>query len=215
MPGRKKKCPSCSNFIFVRTRPSDGQKVLVTEAQAQEIEEQWAIVSGTYDEYVANREAFESERAALAMKFGCQPSDDDVTWSLLNKDLLLHAGNEDWGLYINTKLRMADLLRKGNKLEQALSTYLEICYLDLNGPRNCGGIKGSDILAQHQPFSKEEGFLAPAVVDYARSLMNKLQLDLSQTRELYAQVADRQHKNLRLPLQPEVTWESIGAQLQK
>jgi DNA-directed RNA polymerase subunit RPC12/RpoP len=39
-PVRKKKCPSCGNFIFVRTRPSDRQKVLVTEQQAAQIERQ-------------------------------------------------------------------------------------------------------------------------------------------------------------------------------
>jgi len=45
-PGRKKKCPDCANFIYVRTRPIDGERVLVTEAQAAEIERQWEIMSG-------------------------------------------------------------------------------------------------------------------------------------------------------------------------
>src|ERR1700733_3999817 len=45
-PGRKKKCPHCGRFIYVRTRPSDEKKVLVTEAQAERIEEQWFIVHG-------------------------------------------------------------------------------------------------------------------------------------------------------------------------
>jgi len=45
-PGRKKKCPHCGNFIYVRTRPIDRERVLVTEGQLAEIERQWAIMSG-------------------------------------------------------------------------------------------------------------------------------------------------------------------------
>ena len=39
-PGRKKKCPHCGEFIYVRTQPCDEQRVLVTQEQAEKIEEQ-------------------------------------------------------------------------------------------------------------------------------------------------------------------------------
>ena len=42
IPGRKKKCEFCGEFIYVRTRPSDRKKVLVTEKQVGDIERQWA-----------------------------------------------------------------------------------------------------------------------------------------------------------------------------
>jgi len=45
-PIRKKKCPDCGNFIYVSTRPIDGERVLVTEAQSAEIDRQWKIVNG-------------------------------------------------------------------------------------------------------------------------------------------------------------------------
>ena len=35
---RKKKCPHCSKFFFVRTRSLDSKSVLVTEDQKKEIE---------------------------------------------------------------------------------------------------------------------------------------------------------------------------------
>lgn len=38
---RKKACPNCKNPIFVRTRPFDRKKVLVTEEQVKEIQEQY------------------------------------------------------------------------------------------------------------------------------------------------------------------------------
>lgn len=42
MPARKKACPNCKEFIFVRTRPYDRKKVLVTDKQVEEIQEQYS-----------------------------------------------------------------------------------------------------------------------------------------------------------------------------
>ena len=42
IPTRKSKCPHCGEYMYSRTRPSDRKKVLVTEKQKEEIEEQWA-----------------------------------------------------------------------------------------------------------------------------------------------------------------------------
>ena len=44
-PAKKKKCSHCGKYIYVRTRPQDQMKVLVTEKQAELIEEQWSIVN--------------------------------------------------------------------------------------------------------------------------------------------------------------------------
>jgi len=46
MPGRKTKCPFCANFMYVRTRPADKKRVIVTEQDAAKIDEQWKIESG-------------------------------------------------------------------------------------------------------------------------------------------------------------------------
>jgi len=64
-PGRKKKCPHCGNFIHVRTRPLDNQKVLVTEKQMEAINEQWGIVhpqSTIGEKVAAERTKFLSSR---------------------------------------------------------------------------------------------------------------------------------------------------------
>ncbi len=109
-PGRKKKCPHCGDFIFVRTRPSDEQRVLVTEAEVEEIEEQWSIVNGTHDEYLAQKSRFARERVKLAQRFGREPTENDVRWSLLNQELIQHAKQENWGLFRNAKFEMAEIL---------------------------------------------------------------------------------------------------------
>jgi uncharacterized Zn finger protein (UPF0148 family) len=64
-PKRKKKCPHCGNYIYVRTRPADRKKVLVTEEQAQEIEQQWEVYH--YERYADPEERKEFERTKKAL----------------------------------------------------------------------------------------------------------------------------------------------------
>jgi predicted RNA-binding Zn-ribbon protein involved in translation (DUF1610 family) len=40
-PTNKKKCPNCGSIIYVRIRPHDREKVLVSETQAKQIKRQW------------------------------------------------------------------------------------------------------------------------------------------------------------------------------
>jgi len=40
-PNNKKKCPNCASMIYVRIRPHDREKVLVSENQAIQIKHQW------------------------------------------------------------------------------------------------------------------------------------------------------------------------------
>jgi DNA-directed RNA polymerase subunit M/transcription elongation factor TFIIS len=65
MPGRKKKCPHCGEFMYVRTRPGDGLRVLVTKSQAEQIEEQWSIRNGTHEAYLAEKARAASQEAEI------------------------------------------------------------------------------------------------------------------------------------------------------
>jgi len=49
IPGAKTKCPHCGEFMFIRTRPKDNARVVVTKAGADKIDEEWSIVAGTHD----------------------------------------------------------------------------------------------------------------------------------------------------------------------
>jgi len=82
-PGRKKKCPHCANFMYVRTRPLDNQKVLVTEEQKEVIEEQWSIANGTHEIFLAERCAREEKKGRLASRFGREPSEEEIRRALL------------------------------------------------------------------------------------------------------------------------------------
>jgi len=212
-PGRKKKCPSCDNFIYARTRPKDGKKVLVTKDQTEVIEEQWSIVKGTHAEFLENTRIIENERRFLAKKFGREPSENDIRWSLLNKELMTHSSNANWGLYRNAKFQMAEILRKESKTSPALATYLEVLYLDVNGPNNTGGIRDRELLKEFPPFNKKDAFLAPGVFSRAVKLIQDLKLDDKVTKAIFDEIAERNFTNLRLPVTPEQGWRKIKKEL--
>ncbi len=214
-PGRKKKCPHCGEFIFVRTRPSDEKRVLVTEAQAEEIKEQWSIVNGTHGEYLAQKKRFSDEKAKLAKRFGREPSKNDIKWSLLNKDLIDHANNGNWGLYRNAKCEMAEILRKESRKLPALELYLEVLYIDVNGPRNTGGIRDTDLLKEFPTFNKKDAFLAPGVLSRAAAIIQKLELDEKGAKSIFYEIAERNFTNLQLLVTPDEGWRKIKKELFK
>jgi hypothetical protein len=76
MPRRKTKCPFCANYMYVRTRPSDKKRVVVTEQDAVKIEKQWMVESGIY-EGPPMIEAIKHEKtkgAEIAVKYELTPS---------------------------------------------------------------------------------------------------------------------------------------------
>jgi len=212
-PGRKKKCPSCNNFIYVRTRPKDGKKVLVTKDQTELLKEQWSIVNGTHAEFLENKRIIENERRFLAKKFGREPSENDIRWSLLNKELMTHANNANWGLYRNAKFQMAEILRAESKTSPALAIYLEVLYLDVNGPNNISGIRDRALLKEFPPFNEKDAFLAPGVLSKVVDLIQELNLDDKGTKAIFNEIAERNFSNLRLPVTPEQGWRKIKKEL--
>jgi|Deesub1362A_J573_1020465.scaffolds.fasta_scaffold17422_2 DNA-directed RNA polymerase subunit RPC12/RpoP len=79
-PKRKKKCPHCGNFIYVRTSPSTRKKVLVTEEEAEKID-----ALRNLSQYGVTLKKFNSHKAKLSEKFGKEASTRDVIWSIYNE----------------------------------------------------------------------------------------------------------------------------------
>jgi hypothetical protein len=184
-------------------------KVLVTDQQAEFIEEQWSIVNGTHEEYLARKQKIEAERTRIAQQFGQAPSENNVKWGLLGKEIIEHALNGNWGHYRNTRFQMAEVLRKESKLKQALSMYCWVCYLDLNGPRNTSGLKDPKLLREFPPFSPKEAFLAPGIISRMTRIIEKLNLDQENVFTVFREAARHDHKGLKLPVQPENAWQSL------
>lgn len=218
-PQRKSKCINCGKYIFVRTRPTDRKRVLVTEEQAKEIEAQWSEIQDIPQKPIVEKNLFDDEKARLAKKFGRVPPDNDIFWSLLNKDLAKHSYSKHWGLYRNTLFGMCELLRSESKWKDALSRYLEVCYLDLNGATNYGDFSDLDeiykrILAEQcggelKSFDPDNGTLYPGVLGHIDQLIKRLQLNLDMVRVQFMKVATKLESSLRLPVCPDVAWKSI------
>ena len=215
-PAQKKKCPNCGNYIFVRTRPIDREKVLVTEEQVALVEEQWNIY---YEQ--KEREKLESDpeyrqmQSKLTKKWGFEPPINDIRWALANEYLLKHAKDGNWGLYRNTRLEMAGILRKEKKPKEALRTYLEVCYLDINGPMNRGGINDPQLLKEYPPFDPKQAFLAPGVTGEIQDLVEELGLQTEEVKSLFSETAKISHNALKLSIDPTKAWNKIHAEVIK
>ena len=164
--------------------------------------------SQTVDHTIATLSVISTQRCN-SCEHGRQPSDDDVKWSRLNKELMLHAGKGDWGLYRNARFSMAEILRRDNRPEAALYTYLEVCYLDLNGPRNMGGVTDRSIIKEFPPFDQSMAFLAGGVTGRISSIMKQLGITLPDVKPKFLEQNTQLRKALKLPLDVEKAWQSI------
>ena len=147
-------------------------------------------------------------------RFGQEPSADDVKWSLLNKDLMKHARRQDWGLYRNAKLEMAEILRKKSKLKASLGMYLEVCYLDLNGPNNVGGVLDKQLLKDFPPWDpKSNALLASGVIGYISQLMEQTKTDKAAAQGLFDSRITKVKAALKTPVSTENAWREIESAL--
>ncbi len=137
----------------------------------------------------------------------------DVVWALCNRNAIKHAQENNWGLCRNTKMEMAEILNIENKLKPALRTYLELCYIDVNGPNNCGSITDVDLLKMYPPFDPNDGFLAPGIIDRIKKLITKLSFSEFEVKELFMEISIMVFKAMKLPLNPENAWKIIEVKL--
>jgi len=137
----------------------------------------------------------------------------DKRWEELNKELIEHAKNWNWGLYRNTRLEMYRFLKKEGHDKQALQTLLEVCYLDINGHRNCGGIFDSELLAEFPPWKETNNWQAPTLFKWINKLSKKLEYTLDDIHSLFIKVAKIRHDAMKLPVSPDKAWEKLSKEL--
>lgn len=134
VPGSKTKCPHCGFYMFVRTDPHTRRRLVVTEAQAEAIDDEIAKLNGTYEIRLAEKKRKEKVKADLTKSFkGKEPSEQDIEWRILNQDSIKYARSKDWISYMLIRGHMADILAKNGKDKDALRTYIEVAFLAING----------------------------------------------------------------------------------
>jgi hypothetical protein len=144
-------------------------------------------------------------RPILAQQYGCDPSDSDVIWAYLKQKLIDYGRDRQWGLYRNTRLSMAAHLERENQSQAALSGYLEVCYLDANGPVNRGTIvdeDGSRRVGQGPDFSQEGFSYASGVPLAVVALVLTLRLADMQLADVFLEVRAACAATSRLPWRP-------------
>lgn len=209
IPGAKTKCPNCACFMFVRTRPEDFSRVVVTGAEAARIETDYQILTGAREpdfRYITTESEVRAERERLEKSFAAKgdtgPSDDDVKWGLLNQKAVKHAHDSDFGLSRNIWLTMAEFLARRWRLQEALELYLYVCVLDLNGAQNMGGFKNDPELQWKFPmFAPNRSNLAPVVLDQITRIARILRFG----KEALRAVIGKRHES-KLPIPADQCW---------
>jgi len=74
--GRENEMSSLWRIHVYSHSAKDNARVVVTKAGADKIDEEWSIVAGTHDIFVAEKEEFAKEKEILRKRFGGkEPSD--------------------------------------------------------------------------------------------------------------------------------------------
>lgn len=135
---------------------------------------------------------------------------DDPDWQRLNQKRSDYAAARKWARYRNVTLRMAQLRGRQGRLEDALVTYLELCYIDLNGAQNPGAAWGMPL----RDFDPERAFgLGPLIVKRVQGIARELGYDKARMEVEFLATASVLHSGLSLPVTPEDAWQALRAEL--
>lgn len=214
MPGAKKKCPYCSNYIYVRTRPSDRKRILIREDQIEEIQNIWDEKQITEQVEQAKDNDYRRVENELRNKWHTQPSTTDVFWFSGMQKAMKQAEKRDWSGYRSEKLHTAEILAALKDYKRAFFLNLEICYIDLNGPTN-RGTYGFKLSAEYPIWDPKFARLAPAIVSRLKQLSKELSYSVSGVESEFMRIATSYHENTRLPVPPRSAWQSLRIALEK
>lgn len=138
---------------------------------------------------------------------------DNTELSGLNKELTEHSQKGNWALYSSTVFKLGTQLRSMGRWEEALARYLEVCYLNLNGPKNYGVIDDPDLLKEYPPFDPEDGYLLPGVLAEVDNAIAARGLTAKETKTLFHKTAVELQARLKLPLRYEDAWVKLEAEI--
>lgn len=192
----------------MRTRPGDSWPSLLTARQVAAVEENRA----TQPRLAARQEAHEEVRASRFNWFWTY-STAEGQWRTLKRGATLYARDGNWLLFRNARYGMAELRRKQARLREALDLYLEVWYLDLNGPHDCWGVFGARRVYETAPFSPDQGLTTPAVARWVNRVCVRLDIDKMQIERLFVDIALRAWRQLNLPLTPHDAWRIVAEEI--
>jgi DNA-directed RNA polymerase subunit RPC12/RpoP len=217
-PARSGPCPYCGQEILVRSRPLDRERVLVTEAQAVVLEDQWELHrergGGSPLRPLLNEDELEEERRSMCLRFGREPAQFDVAASLISHRAFEHMRRLELGAYRDFGLAKASLLDQQGKAQEALAGYLGVCFLDMNGARNPPqqGANGQHVRSMDAAtgFAPEMAFLAPPVIARCIQIIATLDVDEGAAKDAFTAFVERHYQTLRAPRRPHEVWPQLA-----
>ena len=136
--------------------------------------------------------------------------EDDLEFQRLDQKRSDYGAARRWSRYRNTTLKMAQLRGKQGRLEDALVTYLELCYIDVNGAQNPGAAWGMPL----QDLDPDRAFgLGPLIVRRVHAMARALGYDEARMEVEFLATASVLHRSLNLPITPEQAWQALRAEL--
>ena len=94
IPLKKTKCKKCGDYIYIKRRPGETEKKIVSENESKKIDEEWNIyyLNIAKEGFISKMEIDENEFLKrydiLKSKFGINPSLNDIEWMILNEKIL-------------------------------------------------------------------------------------------------------------------------------
>jgi hypothetical protein len=166
MPGRKKACPACGKFIYVRKRPLDAKRGLFREDQLRVIGEQqeYQYTKNTdkamglkcrdsLNGFLYERMYYYRQRELLTKELGREPTDEEVDWRIQDLQEAEAAREHHWGAYRCARMSKGSIRSAQDRPAEALDLYLELFYLDLCDVTNSVSAD-PQWLREHPPFGK-------------------------------------------------------------
>lgn len=208
IPRYKAVCQRCGQTFYARVRPGEKLATLLTARQAAALDENRAA----RERPIPGRKAWLDPNEGRFNWFWAY-STAEGQWRALRKSLALHARDGNWLLYRNARYEMAELRRRQARLKEATELYLEVWYLDLNGPHDCWGTMGQRRVYENAAWYPPEGLTTPVVARWTHRLAVHFHLDKEAVERIFRDVAQRSFQQLELPLAPAEAWRTIRNEL--
>ncbi len=215
IPKRKSKCPHCEKVYYVRTRPSDREKVIITEEGALAIEKEWT-------KYHLQQEAAEwweaakylpkgrttYEKAQYLGKVAHASGEYNKAWGYFNKARMKAARAGDFFAYRNITLDMATHLIREGREKQALSMHCEVHYYDMCGLDELDKVKimvkSGFINPRYlgSPWNPEFRRLVPGIVNATRDLMKIMEINQNDFKQIALKAIEPIISSMKGPVTP-------------
>jgi hypothetical protein len=157
---------------------------------------------------------FELIYKKLTKSFDEEPSLRDIKWGLYNYRLNEYKFNRLWGLYRNTLYEMALLLETENELHNALYYFLELAYIDINGPQNIAqGLDDNDFkLLKEEDFipnKDEDPCFSKAITVSINNIVEKLNISEAELKEMFLSIGERATPSENMPIFKKEAWKKL------